>query len=115
VLFEKAYAKCYAFLQSHDAVTIGLHEISHAWIHDFETAGGRPKGVRRFSKALEGVHPGGDSLGNSSFSVQISQQSVMAESRTKGSGGEERIRGTEDLADMQYTTNPMQQAATRWI
>jgi hypothetical protein len=86
-LFEKAYAKCYAFLQSHDAVTTGLHEISHAWMHDFETAGGGRKGVRRFSKALEGAHPGGNSPGNSTFSKRISQQGVKAE----------------------YTANPMKQ------
>jgi hypothetical protein len=52
-LFKKAYEKCYAFLQSHFAVTHGLHKVSRDWMRDFTVAGGGPQGVRRLSMAVE--------------------------------------------------------------
>jgi hypothetical protein len=58
-LFEEAYMKCYAFLQSHFAVTTGLHKVGRDWMRDFEAAGGKwapglRKGARRLSTAAEG-------------------------------------------------------------
>jgi hypothetical protein len=52
-LFKKAYEKCYTFLQSHFAVTHGLHKVSRDWMRDFASAGGGPQGVRRLSVAVE--------------------------------------------------------------
>jgi hypothetical protein len=52
-LFEEAYAKCYAFLQSYSAITTGLDRVGHDWMSDFEAAGGGRHGIRRLSTALQ--------------------------------------------------------------
>jgi hypothetical protein len=97
-LFEAAYNKCYALLQSYFAEVNGLHEVGRAWTEELRQAGGGHHGVRRLSVATDSSMGHQNPQGIWQFSQD--QENPM---RSSGGGG----GGGAIHAAIQHTENPM--------